>query len=161
TIVDKGPWRDGLSQPTHSVKIERKVVVPMRDGVKLAADVIRPADEGRFPAVLVRTPYRRAPELLMKGGTFASRGYALVAQDVRGRFDSEGEWFPLKNEANDGSDTIDWLASQPWCDGNVGMIGASYVGWVQWYAARSGNPHLKAIVPQVAPPDPDRNIPYC
>ncbi|MBI2933136.1 MAG: CocE/NonD family hydrolase [Planctomycetes bacterium] len=159
SIVDSGDWRKTLSKPTHETVVETKVMIPMRDGVKLAADIHRPKD-GKVPTILVRTPYSRATEAALKGAHFAKRGYALVAQDVRGRFDSEGEWFPFKNETQDGSDTIDWIARQPWSDGNVGMLGASYVGVVQWHAAKSGNPHLKAIVPQVSPPDPDQNIPY-
>jgi len=160
SIVDSGPWRERISKPVHEVAKELLVRIPMRDGVELAADVYRPEGLGKWPAILVRTPYDRAVEGTTKGGMFARRGYAVVVQDVRGRFDSEGEWFPLRHEERDGSDTIDWIAAQDWCDGNVGMIGASYVGWVQWLAAKSGNPHLKAIVPQVAPPDPLENIPY-
>jgi hypothetical protein len=160
SVLDRGGWRRKLSAPTHEVAVENKVMVPMRDGVKLAADVHRPKGDAKVPAILIRTPYSRTIEGVMKGAYFAPRGYAVVAPDVRGRFDSEGTFFPLKHETDDGSDTIDWIAAQPWSDGTVGMIGASYVGWVQWYAAKSGNPHLKAIVPQVAPPDPDQNIPY-
>ncbi|MEW6745826.1 MAG: CocE/NonD family hydrolase [Planctomycetota bacterium] len=160
TIVDQGPWREKLSQPVHEVIVEHKVMIPMGDGIKLAADVHRPRAAGRYPAILIRTPYNRATEGATKGAFYARRGYAVVAQDCRGRFESEGRWFPLENEMDDGSDTIDWIAAQPWCDGRVGMIGGSYVGWVQWYAAKSGNPHLQAIVPQVSPPDPHENIPY-
>jgi len=160
TLVDRGAWRANLSPATHTVTRESGVKIAMRDGVKLAADVFRPEGEGKFPTILVRTPYGRTAEGLTRGNYFARRGYAVVVQDVRGRFESEGEWFPLVHEANDGSDTIDWIAAQPWSDGKVGMIGASYVGWTQWFAARSGNPHLEAIVPQVAPPDPLENIPY-
>ena len=159
SIVDSGTWRKQLSQPVHEIVHDEIVWSRMRDGVRLAADLYRPVTDEPIPAILVRTPYGRKGEGLLKGSIFARRGYAVLVQDVRGRFESEGEWFPIRNETSDGSDTIDWLAAQPWCDGNVGMIGASYGGWVQWYAARSGNPHLKAIVPQVAPPDPDQNFP--
>jgi putative CocE/NonD family hydrolase len=160
SILDRGAWRRRLSEPKHEVVGETKVMIPMRDGVKLAADIQRPKTDAKVPTILIRTPYSRVAEALPKGAYFAPRGYAVVAQDVRGRFDSEGAFFPLKDETRDGSDTIDWIAAQPWSDGTVGMIGASYVGWVQWYAAKSGNPRLKAIVPQVSPPDPDQNIPY-
>lgn len=160
SVVDSGEWRKTLSPPKHEVRIERQVRIPMRDGVKLAADLHRPAGDGRFPVLLARTPYGRAMEGATKGRSFASRGFVVVVQDVRGRGESEGEWFPLKNEERDGYDTIEWIAKQPWCDGSVGMIGASYVGWTQWYAAKSRHPNLKAIVPQVAPPDPTENIPY-
>jgi putative CocE/NonD family hydrolase len=160
TIVDSGPWREKLSSPDHEVITERGLRVAMRDGVELACDVFRPDGEGPFPAILARTPYNRVTEGDLRGPDFAARGYVFVAQDVRGRFDSGGDWFPCVHEEADGSDTLDWIAAQPWSDGQVGMIGASYVGWVQWFAARSGNPHLKCIVPLVAPPDPDQNIPY-
>ncbi len=160
SALDRGGWRAKLSPAAHAVVAEEKVMIPMRDGVKLASDLYRPEADGKYPTILIRTPYSRATEGLTKGDRYASRGYVVVAQDVRGRFDSEGEWYPLENEMNDGSDTIDWIAKQPWSDGQVGMIGASYVGWVQWYAAKSGNPHLKAIIPQVSPPDPTENIPY-
>ena len=160
SVVDRGDWRKLLSQPTHEVVHEAALRVPMRDGVELAADVYRPAGEGKFPAILIRTPYNRKNEGLGSGNRFAKRGYAVCVQDVRGRFESGGVFRPLHQETADGSDTLDWLAGQTWCDGRVGMIGGSYCGIVQWYAAKSGNPHLKAIVPQVAPPDPDENFPY-
>ncbi len=158
--VCRGPWRAKLSQPTFEVETEEAVEVPMRDGVVLVVDLYRPAAEGKYPTILIRTPYDRHNEGLANGARFAKRGYAVVVQDVRGRFDSGGEFFPLIHEMEDGSDTLDWIAAQPWSDGKVGMIGASYVGWVQWYAAKSRNPHLLAIIPQVSPPDPDQNIPY-
>jgi hypothetical protein len=160
SIVDSGPWRAKLSPASASFSVERGVEIPMRDGVKLVADVYRPEGEGEFPTVLARTPYNRLSEGALKGGWYAKRGYAFVAQDVRGRFASGGEWFPFVNETRDGSDTLDWIAAQAWSDGRVGMLGASYVGLVQWLAAKSTNPHLVCIVPQVSPPDPHQNFPY-
>jgi len=160
TIVDSGPWRAQLSRPEHEVVIERKVMARMRDGVELAADVFRPRVEQKVPTVLVRTSYDRWASALQYGQTLARRGYAVVAQDVRGRFDSGGKFEPMRHETEDGSDTLDWIAAQPWSDGKVGMIGGSYLGFVQWAAAKSKNPHLTCIVPEVAPPDPQYNIPY-
>lgn len=160
SIVDGGAWRRKLSKPKHEVEVERKVMIPMRDGVKLAAEIHRPKTAGKYPVVLIRTPYGRVMQAGMEGSYYGRRGYVVVTQDVRGRGDSEGAWFPVRNEERDGYDTIDWIVKQPWSDGNVGMLGASYVGWVQWYAAKSGHPALKAIVPQVSPPDPLENIPY-
>jgi hypothetical protein len=160
TLVDKGAWRERLSAPAFPVDIDRAVKIAMRDGVELEADVYRPIGEGRFPAIVARTPYNRITEGALKGAWYAQRGFVFVAQDVRGRFGSGGEWFPFVHEERDGSDTLDWIASQEWSNGRIGMLGASYVGLVQWLAAKSGNPHLTCIVPQVSPPDPHENIPY-
>ncbi|MDQ2733287.1 MAG: CocE/NonD family hydrolase, partial [Armatimonadota bacterium] len=147
-----------LSKPTYMVKIEHKVTVTMRDGVKLAADVFRPDAEGKFPVILERTPYGR--ENAIEATFYAKRGYIFVAQDVRGRFDSEGEFHPFVLEAKDGYDTIEWCAAQPWSTGVVGMLGGSYLGFVQWAAAREGSKHLKCLIPIVSPPDPFFNVPY-
>ncbi len=147
-----------LSPPTYKVKTERKVIVSMRDGVKLATDIIRPDAEGRFPVILQRTPYSRA--MAAEATAYAKRGYVFVAQDVRGRFDSEGEFHPFVLEAKDGYDAVEWCAAQPWSTGNVGMIGGSYLGFVQWAAAREGSAHLKCLIPIVSPPDPFFNVPY-
>ncbi len=115
------------------VAVERDRRVPMRDGVPLATDVYRPARgdvpaDGRFPALLERTPYdKRRPVLEEAGQFFARRGYVVILQDVRGRHNSEGEWYFLsRREGEDGFDTIEWLARQPWCDGQVGTMGLSY-----------------------------------
>src|SRR5262249_13822427 len=116
--------------------------------------------------VLVRTPYTKAREATAAHATYAEQGrwwaeheYAFVIQDVRGRGDSDGVFYPLVNEAADGFDTLAWVGKQPWSNGRVGMIGSSYLGWVQVYAAGELSPYLKAIVPTVTPPDPDRNWP--
>ncbi len=121
----------------------------MRDACTLATDLYFP-DGGRaggpYPLVLRRTPYGRAQyfELLIQ--PLLQAGYAVAVQDVRGRYDSDGDWYPYFNEGEDGYDTIEWLAAQPWCSGRVGMIGGSYCGWVQWAAARERPPALKAMV---------------
>lgn len=148
-----------LSKPEHEVVEDRGVKVPMRDGVELSADVYRPKAEGRFPVIVVRTPYKKEMNEL-DGRFHARRGYVMVVEDCRGRFGSPGEWEPFINEPKDGYDTIEWAAKQPWSNGKVGMIGASYLGWVQWWAAREKPPHLVTIIPNVAPPDPFYNIPY-
>ena len=147
-----------LSQPIYAVKREVKVMVKMRDGVQLATDVIRPDAPGTFPVILQRTPYGRTKA--MEAEHYAKRGYVFVAQDVRGKFDSEGQWQPFVNEARDGYDAVEWCAAQPWSDGKVGMIGGSYLGFVQWAAAREGSVHLKCLIPIVSPPDLFFNIPY-
>jgi len=148
-----------LSQPTFEVTVEREVSVPMRDGLALATDLYRPQGEGRFPVVLVRTPYDKKMNEL-QARFFARRGYVYAVQDCRGRFASPGDWEPFVHEAQDGYDTVEWLAAQPWSTGRIGMIGGSYLGWVQWWAARDRPPHLTTIIPNVSPPDPYYNIPY-
>jgi putative CocE/NonD family hydrolase len=129
------------------VTVEQAVQVPMRDGVALVADVFRPDEPGRFPVLLQRTPYNRAnPEL---GVLLASHGYVVVLQDTRGRYASEGEFYPFRHEARDGYDTVEWAAALPQGNGQVGMFGGSYVGATQMLAASAVPPHLVAIFPYV------------
>lgn len=135
------------TQPT--LHITKDTGVPMRDGVTLRADVLLPAASGRFPVLVYRTPYGKQ-SALKDYTTFAkavARGYAVVIQDVRGRYASEGEFTPYQNEGRDGYDTIEWAAVQPWSNGSVGTFGLSYPGAVQWLAAVEDPPHLKAMVP--------------
>jgi putative CocE/NonD family hydrolase len=129
----------------------------MRDGVRLSANVFRPAGNSRYPTVLLRTPYDKGPDLTPNFKSFVDRGYAVVIQDVRGRYQSEGVFEPINQEINDGSDTLNWIAAQPWSDGKVGMYGGSYLGIAQWKAALSHNPHLKAIFPYVSGDDDYRD----
>lgn len=132
-----------------SVRVLNDVPVPMRDGIRLSADVYLPAEgAGPWPVLLARTPYDNGLQQDL-GFLWAHHGYVYVAQDVRGRYDSEGVFVPWDNETNDGYDTLEWIGRQPWCDGNVGMTGSSYLGQVQWQAAMSGHPLLKAIAPRV------------
>jgi putative CocE/NonD family hydrolase len=148
-----------ISRPTFDVEIRRGTWISMRDGVKLSTDLYLPKGASKSPVVLVRTPYKK--ELIEpQGRFFARRGYVFAVQDVRGRFASQGEWTPLIHEAKDGYDSIEWLARQPWSTGKVGMIGASYLGWVQWLAASLHPPHLAAMIPNVSPPDPFHNVPW-
>ena len=135
-------WSE-IKEPIHPIKYEGMFDVEMRDGIKLSTDVFLPADiEGDIPAILVRTPYGK--ELNNQSYfKYVQRGYAVVIQDVRGRNLSEGEWMPNYTEVEDGDDTI---ANRPWCNKKVGMIGGSYLGYVQWAAAASGNPYLSAMV---------------
>jgi len=133
--------------------IEKNVMVAMRDGVRMATDVYRPEGDGPFPALVQRLPYdKELPGLLnfafdvLRG---AQAGYAVVVQDTRGRYASEGEFTPFFDEAADGADTVAWAAEQPWCTGQVGMTGASYFGATQWLAASEAPPALKAIAPFV------------
>jgi putative CocE/NonD family hydrolase len=138
--------------PTNEIVVDNLVAVPMRDGVKLYADVYRPATPGKYPVIVSRTPYstERFPSAFEAPVFFARRGYVFVFQDVRGRHESEGKWEPFRNDIEDGYDTIEWAAAQPWSNGKVGMQGGSYLGHVQWRAAMSKPPHLVAMFPAVA-----------
>lgn len=125
--------------------------IPMRDGVHLSTDIYFPAEPGVYPLILQRTPYdNSSPANAEVARYFARNGYIFAVQDVRGRCDSEGEWEPWMNEGPDGYDTIEWLASQPWCNGKIGMMGGSYLGFVQWMAARECPPHLAALAATVS-----------
>jgi putative CocE/NonD family hydrolase len=138
--------------PRNDITVTNRVAVPMRDGVILYADVFRPVGEGKHPVLVSRTPYstERYPRSFRSAVYFARRGYAYVFQDTRGRHESEGKWEPFRNDIEDGYDTIEWAASQPWSNGKVGMQGGSYLGHVQWRAAMSNPPHLVTIFPNVA-----------
>jgi len=120
----------------------------MRDGVTLRADIYRPKAEGKFPLLLTRTPYdkNRVVDFCLKA---AARGYVVVAQDVRGRYASEGDWYPFRYESQDGYDTVEWAAVLPYSNGKVGMFGGSYVGATQYLAAIAKPPHLAGICPDV------------
>lgn len=138
---------------SYSVTFDYNVPILMRDGITTYADIFRPQVEGPVPALLQRTPYDKSAPA-SRTGTLdavraASHGYAVVIQDVRGRYLSEGEFYTFFNEINDGHDTVEWIASQPWCSGKVGMFGVSYVGATQWLTAKSGAPSLAGIAPGV------------
>lgn len=136
---------------THKIKILSHQAVPMRDGVKLYADVYLPSAPGKYPALLVRTPYGvQRDGMFDDAGPFAQNGFAVVMQDVRGRYESEGKWDPFRNEGHDGYDTIEWAAKQPWSNGKVATQGGSYLGHVQWAAISQQPPSLVAAVPRVA-----------
>jgi putative CocE/NonD family hydrolase len=148
------PPRGGIAPPLTSVThVVHNLRVPMRDGVELALDLLRPDLPGPLPVVLLRTPYdkvmARGPKLYER---LAQRGYIVAFNDCRGRFNSDGVFRPYFDESDDGYDTVEWIAAQEWCDGNIGMSGGSYVGQTQWYAASRRPPHLKAIVPYCSPP---------
>lgn len=150
--------KDGCQQDTVIAQWEREqpgAIFPVRDagvfdvttrdGVTLSTAVLLPVTQQRVPAILVRTPYGKETDLPLYY-RYAHRGYAVVIQDTRGRNQSGGEWMPNHYEVEDGDDAINWIAGQSWSNGRVGMIGGSYLGYVQWAAAASGNPHLRALV---------------
>lgn len=151
-LTASAAWADGSFQ----VVCERDVAVKMRDGVVLTADVYRPKAEGKFPVLLARTPYDKANTRVYDapfGIRGASQGYVVIIQDARGRFTSKGDWYPFKHESQDGYDTVEWAASQPYSNGKVGMFGASYLGITQLLAALAQPPHLAGISPVLAPSD--------
>lgn len=147
--------------------------IPLRDGVRVVADVFLPKrisprasytqggarvdidTTDPIPAIVVRTPYGRSADgMVDQARYFASRGYAVVNVDVRGRGDSEGSFVPYRTEGRDGYDVIEWAATQPWCTGDVGTLGGSYLGKVQWLTALEKPPHLRAMITLVSPSDP-------
>ena len=137
----------------YDVTIRENVMIPMRDGVQLASDIYLPSNDGKeiapgeFPVILERTPYdKTTARNVTTGKYFARRGYATVFQDVRGRFESEGEWYAFAKEAPDGFDTVQWLGTQTWSDGQVGTMGGSYAGSDQSALATMNPSHLSTMV---------------
>jgi putative CocE/NonD family hydrolase len=132
------------------IDVQHDVQIPMRDGVLLNATVVRPVGV-TAPALLTRRPYPDAP-----GGPadqavgIAQHGYAVVVQHSRGRYGSQGRFYPHRDDPQDGYDTVEWIAAQDWCTGRVGMYGVSYGGWTQWAASMCRPPHLAAIAPAAA-----------
>jgi putative CocE/NonD family hydrolase len=134
------------------IRVEFDVQAAMRDGTVLRANVYRPADDGTYPVVLVRTPYGKdfgSGAAGIDAVRLTRAGYIVALQDVRGRFRSDGEWVAFQHEAEDGHDSVEWAAQLPGSTGAVGMVGASYLGFTQWAAAMQAPPHLKALLPIV------------
>jgi putative CocE/NonD family hydrolase len=134
-----------------------EVMVPMRDCINLATDVYLPSGTVPFPAILIRLPYGKSGAGLsgavggLMANVFRGAGYAVVIQDTRGRFRSEGEWYPLKYESEDGIDTVRWVEAQPWFNGSLGMAGGSYFGYTQLAVSWQKPASLKAIAPMITP----------
>ena len=150
-------------QPNYEVEMRLNVRTPMRDGVELSSDIYLPKAPGKFPTVLMRTPYdNNAPGMIESGMKLANHGYACVIQDVRGRWDSDGVHYALFNHGPDGFDTQEWIGQQEWSDGKIGMSGGSYVGWVQVAERASSQPvpdvHCAEgdVLRPVLGPDPSR-----
>jgi predicted acyl esterase len=146
-------------QTATDIVIERNVSMKTRDGVTLRADIYRPAGDGPFFVLLQRTPYSKDNTAVFARKA-AERGFMVVAQDVRGRFASEGEWYPFKHEIEDGYDTVEWAAALPHSNGKVGMFGGSYVGATQMLAAIGHPPHLAGICPVVTASNYHENWTY-
>lgn len=136
---------EGTSTSGH-----QEYMVKMRDGVELATSVYLPEGEGPWPAIVTRTPYNKS---MYKGQyeRYTKEGFAFVAQDARGKFRSKGEYFPFRDDMADGYDTIEWVAAQDFCDGKVGITGASAMGITSNQAMASDPPHLAAAFVVVAP----------
>ncbi|KAA6455720.1 CocE/NonD family hydrolase [Acidobacteria bacterium AB60] len=139
--------------------VERNVTMKTRDGVTLKADIYRPAGDGPFPVLLTRTPYNK-DGMSPIGRDGAARGFMMVLQDTRGRYASEGEWYPFKHEIDDGYDAVEWAAALPHANGKVGMFSGSYVGATQMLAAIAHPPHLAAICPIVTASNYHENWTY-
>lgn len=138
-----------LQAETHDFIVEKNVMLPMRDGVKLATDIYRPRTDTPLPVMLARLPYNKdLPRVFafpIEG--YLEAGYVVVVQDMRGRFASEGEFTLTRDESSDGVETVDWIVNQPWSNGRIGMFGASYLGITQWLAAREQPAAIQTIVP--------------
>ncbi|MFA6562683.1 MAG: CocE/NonD family hydrolase [Verrucomicrobiia bacterium] len=136
----------------YEVESRAEVKIPMRDGVELAANIFLPKAEGKFPVILARTPYGKGKPEGGAGRVWASRGFVFVSQDCRGKGTSSGQWVPFVHDRADGEDTHRWVLKQPWCNGQIGTTGGSYLGYTQWISAPGAGDFLKAmftIVPLV------------
>jgi hypothetical protein len=153
------PYIPAKGQTSTDIVIERNVAMQTRDGVTLRADIYRPAGDGPFFVLLTRTPYNKDGAAAFARKAVA-RGYMVVAQDVRGRYASEGEWYTFKHEIDDGYDTVEWAAALPHSNGKVGMFSGSYVGATQMLAAISHPPHLAGICPIVTASNYHENWTY-
>ncbi len=153
------PDSSGRSTPEKDgVRLELDVPIPMRDGVRLATDLYFPEETGPHPVLLERTPYGKHQSVMVNIGAppyLARDGYVVAVQDVRGRYASEGAWYPfgddLSGETSDGYDTVEWLAAQPFSNGKVGIFGGSYAGFNQYTMAKNMPPHLVATFPRQGP----------
>ena len=172
-VRNDASWVDKLSQPQYEIILELDVKVPMRDGVKLSANIWRPKAEGKFPVIFMYMPYDNTRtsdfvqgDMIGHAQYFVPRGYVFAAIDVRGRYDSEGAsylyWDPdWRNGKFDGQDVYDcqtWLGEQPWSTGKIGMSGGSYLGFVQWMGAPLGNRYLTTLIPYASPDDHYDNV---
>ena len=152
-------------RPTYPVKCLLDIGCPADDGVRLSTDVYLPVTDdpnASWPVIFLRTPYNNNDPVkkVPLARAFASKGYAVAMQDVRGRHDSEGDWYPSFNEAKDGLASQKWIAGQPWCDGRIALYGRSYEGYSVWVQTFGHHPAVKAIIPIVALPDPVINVPW-
>ena len=144
-------WAAPISAAPYEVTVQKDVMVPMRDGIRLATDIYLPMQDGKplgekLPTILDRRPYNK-DGCRGYADYYVSRGYAFVAQDTRGRYKSEGVWHWMTDDGRDGADLAAWIADQPWSDGKIGMIGTSYVGGTQHAMAMEKVPQLVTVIP--------------
>jgi hypothetical protein len=149
---DRGPVPE--PSPLHAVRVEKSVMIPMRDGVRLSTDLYYPEGIATgLPAILIRTPYSKtgfSGRMQQLASMMGGQGYAIAVQDKRGRYESEGIYIVQGGDANDGYDTVDWLSKQSWSNGRIGTYGCSYMGDVQILSAQRRHPALRAMIPQAA-----------
>ena len=148
-----------IGAPGQVGTVLRHVIVPMRDGVRLMANVYLPDGHGPWPVVLVRTAYNRSATGC--DVSFVKAGMVVMVQDVRGRYDAEGNHYPFIDEEDDGVDTLEWIGQQPWCNGKVGMYGDSYLAATQFAAGVAQAPHLTALNPRFMAGDCWKRAYYC
>lgn len=144
----------GIRPATYNVNVERDVAMTTRDGIKLVADIYHPNADEQFPTILVRIPFSNTTGNRLRADAVArfwtTRGYRVVVQGTRGRYKSEGHYYPLLSERDDGIDTLKWLAKQPWFNGRLGMWGGSVFGYTQWVLADQTDPGPNALAIQIA-----------
>ena len=142
--------RSTRAQQPYAVIVQNGAAMKTRDGVTLYADIYRPRADGKFPVILMRTPYDKSVGWSASPAyQIATHGYVVVIQDVRGRYTSEGDFYTFRHESDDGYDTVEWVAALPYSNGKVGMMGGSYVGATQMLTAIVHPPHLAGICPVV------------
>ncbi len=139
----------GESMPVYKVIEELDVKVEMRDGIRLSTNIYRPDTAGSFPVILIRSPYGNGGTGNRDGHFYAQRGYVYIVQDTRGRYESEGLFYAMQHETEDGCDMQNWVGQQNWCNGKLGTTGGSYVGFTQWMPAPYQQPLLKTMIPAV------------
>ena len=149
TITARGQVQQNSDQPAYKVTEQLDVRVEMRDGVRLSTNIYRPDAKGQFPVLLMRSPYGNGGAGNREAAYAVTRGYVVVLQDTRGRYESEGLFDAMQPEAEDGYETQQWIAKQPWFNGKIGTFGGSYVGFTQWMPAPEGSPYLVTMFPEV------------
>jgi putative CocE/NonD family hydrolase len=143
-----------------SFTAQTNVPIAMRDGTKLTANIFMPKEGGPFPVILMRTPYGKPAASSGEAKGYTAKGYVFVAEDCRGRGNSEGVWDPFRYDPEDGFDTQEWVGHQSWCNGKIGTTGGSYVGWTQWASAPHPSKYLTAMAPIVPFADVYHQIAY-